>query len=148
MANERIGEPADPYEEEGLPATDNALPGKQITGDPQDDMVVPGDEPTAVDDYGTTAAEQLEGEPLDLRLSREEPEVLSAAGRPASADPESDDPYPVDPDERVGRIVQPDEGARADTEPDLVGTEVGTDGGGFSAEERAMHVEPETGAGA
>jgi len=61
---ERISEPADPYEEEGLPGTDNVLPGKQIAGDTQDFMVVPGDEPEAVNDWGTTALEESLGEPL------------------------------------------------------------------------------------
>ena len=39
----RIPDPVDPYEDAGLPATDDALPGKLITGDVQDDVVVPTD---------------------------------------------------------------------------------------------------------
>ena len=54
---------------------------------------------------------------------------------------DADNPYPVDREERVGRIVETDEGARADTEPDAVANDVGTDQGGFSAEERAMRIE-------
>jgi Family of unknown function (DUF5709) len=120
----RIPDPPSPFEDEGLPDLDSGLPGKRITGDPQDDMPVPGDEPVAVDDFGTTAAEQREGEPLDLRLAREEPDVI--AGDDAAA----------------GRIVEPDEGAGPDLEPDAVGLDVGTDGGGLSAEEQAVHIEP------
>jgi hypothetical protein len=142
---DRIGEPADPYEEEGLPSTDNVLPGKQIAGDTQDFMVVPGDAPEAVDDWGTTALEESLGEPLDRRLSREQPDVLADADRPASAEFDSDNPYPVDREEHVGRIVDLDEGAREDVDADMSGTDVGTDGGGFSAEERAMHIEHDTG---
>ena len=41
------------------------------------------DTPLAVDDYGTTAAEEAAGEPLDLRLSREEPDVLDQVEEPA-----------------------------------------------------------------
>ena len=43
----------------------------------------------------------------------------------------------------VGRIVEPDEGARTDAEKDTVASDRGTDGGGFTAEESAMHLEPE-----
>ena len=142
MTDARTPDPGDPYEDAGLPATDNALAGKQITGDPQDDIPLPGETAQGVDDYGTTASEQAEGEPLGLRATREEPDVLAAADEPASNDPRADQPYPTDPDERTGRLVQPDEGARDDAEPSEVAGDVGTDAGGFSAEERAMHVEP------
>jgi hypothetical protein len=138
----RIGEPSDPFEDEGLASPEPGLAGKRITGDPQDDFAVPGDNPTAVDDFGTTALEQQEGEPLDLRLAREEPDLLEQA---ATTGPDlsdnADNPYPADQEERVGRIVETDEGARTDTEPDLVGDDVGTDAGGFTAEERAMRIE-------
>jgi hypothetical protein len=142
---DRFSEPADPYEEQGLPATDNFLPGKEIAGDTQDFMVVPGEEPEAVDDWGTTALEETLGEPLDARLAREEPDVLAAADRPASAEFDSDNPYPLDREEHVGRLVDLDEGAREDVDPEMTGDDVGTDGGGFSAEERAMHIEYDAG---
>ena len=98
----RIGEPSDPFEDEGLASPEPGMAGKRITGDPQDDLPVPGDEPTAVDDFGTTAAEQQEGEPLDGRLSREEPDLLQrAAATPDLSDrevaigaPASDKPPP------------------------------------------------------
>ena len=140
----RIPDPADPFEEEGLASPDPEYGGKRITGDPQEEIAVPGDRPIAVDDFGTTAEEERAGEPLDRRLSREEPDLLErAATTPADESPDADQPYPVDREERVGRIVESDEGARSDTEPDAVAAEVGTDLGGFSAEERAMHIEPE-----
>jgi hypothetical protein len=139
----RIPDPADPFEEEGLASQEPGLAGKRITGDPQDDFAVPGDEPMAVDDYGTTAAEERAGEPLDLRLAREQPDLAARAEQPPDETPAADQPYPEDPEERVGRIVESDEGARADDEPDAVALDVGTDLGGFSAEERAMHIEPE-----
>lgn len=138
----RIPEPADPFEEEGLPGTDSILPGKIITGDDQDGMAAPGDRLYS-DSYGVTAAEQARGETIDAYLAAEEPDVLAELDSPADESEYADSPYPTDPDERVGRLVDADEGGRADTEPDSVGFDVGTDSGGFSAEERAMHLEPE-----
>lgn len=80
-------------------------------------------------DAGTTSAEQREGLSLDDRLRREEPDTPTTA-----------------PDEdRPGRIVSPDEGVREDVEKDAVASDVGAgdDAGGWSPEERAMHLEPE-----
>ncbi len=139
----RIGEPSDPFEDEGQASAEPGLAGKRITGDPQDDMAVAGDQPLAVEDYGTTALEESLDEPLDDRLAREEPELLDTAP-PVVSDYEGiDNPYPADREEQVGRIVQPDEGVREDTEADAVAIDVGTDQGGLTAEERAMHIEPE-----
>jgi hypothetical protein len=139
----RFPEPADPFEEQGLASADPELTGKRMTGDDQDDPVVPAENPVAVDDFGTTAAEEAAGEPLDLRLSREEPEVGDVAGAATDSSDGAADPYPADADERAGRLVAPDEGAHTDAETDEVATSVGTDQGGFTEEERAMHIEPE-----
>jgi len=139
----RIGEPSDPFEDEGQASAEPGLAGKRITGDPQEDMPVAGDRPLAVDDFGTTALEESMGEPLDGRLAREEPELLETAP-PVISDREGiDNPYPADREEQVGRIVETDEGARGDYEADAVAIDVGTDQGGFTAEERAMHIERE-----
>ena len=43
-------------------------------------------------------------------------------------------------DERAGRLVAPDEGAHADTDPEADAEDVGIDGAGSSAEEAAVHV--------
>jgi len=137
----RIGDPSDPFEDEGLASPDPGLAGQRITGDPQDDLPLPGESPVAVHEFGTTVAEQQEGEPLGLRLSREEPDLLEQADAAPDLSDGADNPYPVDREERVGRIVETDEGAREDTEPDAVAVDVGTDQGGFSAEERAMRIE-------
>jgi hypothetical protein len=140
----RIPDPADPFEEEGQASQEPGLAGKRITGDPQDDMPVAADRPVAVTDYGTTAAEESVDEPLDRRLSREEPDLLDRAKTtPADESEDADQPYPVDPEERVGRIVETDEGVRSDDEASAVANDVGTDQGGFTAEERAMHIERE-----
>ena len=128
-------EPSDPYEDAGLPATDDALPGKLITGDVQDDVVVPNERATYVNSYGTTDLEAELGEPLGRKLSEEEPDVLSHLD-----DPWSDAPDDLGP---AGRLVAEDEGAHSDDDADLYADDRGTDSGGFSAEESAMHVEPD-----
>lgn len=43
---------------------------------------VPGREPQALDEHGLTAREQRQGESLDERLAREEPDVGSAGAPP------------------------------------------------------------------
>ena len=139
----RIPDPADPFEEEGLASPDPEYAAKRITGDPQEEIAVPAEQPIAVTDYGTTQAEEATEEPLDQRLAREEPDMAERAGVDADESPDADQPYPEDPEERVGRIVETDEGARADDEATAVAHDVGTDKGGFSAEERAMHVVPD-----
>jgi len=137
----RIPDPADPFEEEGLASPDPDDGGKRITGDVQEEIAVPAETPVAVNDFGTTAAEEVAGESLDGRLSREVPE--RSADTPADESADADQPYPEERDQRAGRIVETDEGARSDDEPDAVALDVGTDRGGFSAEERAMHIEPD-----
>ena len=142
----RVPDPAEPFEDAGLPATDESIPGKLITGDVQDDVIVPTDHPTYVNAYGTTDLEQELGEPLGDRLSHELPDVLDELDKPWTDNSDADgNPYPSDPEERVGRLVEDDEGAHEDVDADLYAQDVGTDQGGFSAEERAMHIEPDTG---
>jgi hypothetical protein len=46
-------------------------------------------------------------------------------------------------EERAGRLVEPNEGIGPDVESDLVGMDVGIDGGAASAEEAAVHIVPE-----
>src|SRR3954452_5331649 len=105
-------DPADPYEDAALPPTDEALPGKLITGDVQDDVVVPTDRPTYVNAYGTTDLEAELGEPLSSRLAHEEPEFTEA---------DIDESY-ADDDAAVGRLVAEDEGAHSDEDGDLFAT--------------------------
>lgn len=69
--------------------------------------------------------------------------MLDEAAVPADESAGTDTPFDERAGQGVGRIVEPDEGARSDTDKELVGTDVGVDHGGFSAEEAAMHVEPE-----
>jgi hypothetical protein len=143
-------------------ANDDIDSGSGRIADGEDQMALPGDRedgPIALDEFGVTADEQLAGQDLDSRLAREEPEV-SEAGLPSTRfqDSESESPDPqtdsqvsmydrpgLDPlsEDRVGRLVQPDEGSYRDTEKDVIGYDAGAAGGGASAEEAAIHQIPE-----
>jgi hypothetical protein len=54
--------------------------GAEATDDEKLDGEYPPDRPLAVEDYGTTGAEQRIEEPLTERVAREEPDDLGAAG--------------------------------------------------------------------
>lgn len=112
------------FEEEGIPDPGDLTPEQEATGQLDLTTEPPHDSPLAVEGWGTTPAEQRDGEPLSGRLARELP-----------------DTYPSEPPQEVGRLVQPDEGAHTDTEADLVATDSG-DTAGLSAEEAALHLEP------
>ncbi len=134
-----MGEPGrDPessLEDEGIPDLQDGTPQQQWASDPQQ-QPVPGDEPMAVDEYGTTAEEQREPESLDGRLAREEADAAEPAEATQAA-------APGEVAEPAVRVVEPDEGGAPDTEKDMIADDVGPDAGGYSAEERAMHVEPD-----
>ena len=104
----------DELEAEGIPALDDAV-------NDDEGMAPPRDHPTAVDDYGTTAAEQRVPEPLSDFVERERPDVFRADG------------------DRVGRLVAPDAGSGEDDEATEVAMETDDDVG-ESAEEAAMHI--------
>lgn len=139
----RIPEKPSEAEAEGIPDAGLSDPGQLASGDTEATMEPPHDTAFAVEDFGTTAAELHDGEPLDGRLAREEPDVMAAVGEPADESQGADTPFDERAGQGVGRLVEPDEGARTDTEADLIATDAGTDLGGYSAEEAAMHLEPE-----
>jgi hypothetical protein len=139
----RIPEPPSEMEAEGIPDPGFAPENELVTGQAEGTMEPPHDTPLAADDFGTTAREVHDGESLTGRLDREEPDVLSAVDTPADESQGADTPFDERAGQGVGRLVEPDEGARTDTEADLVAQDVGTDLGGYTAEEAAMHVEPE-----
>ena len=139
----RIPENPSEAEAEGIPDPGFSDPSQIIAGDTEATIEPPHDTAIAVDEWGTTAAEQAEGEPLDARLAREEDDVLAAVDQPADETKGADTPFDERAGQGVGRLVETDEGARTDTEADLVAGDVGTDLGGYSAEESAMHLEPE-----
>lgn len=139
----RIPEKPSEHEAEGQPDPGYAEPGQLETGDAEATTEPSRDVAIAVEEFGTTAGEQAEGEPLDGRLSREEPEVLAQADVGADEREGADTPFDERAGQGVGRLVESDEGARSDTEAEMVATDVGTDLGGYSAEEAALHIEPE-----
>lgn len=139
----RVPEKPSDAEAEGIPDPGFANPGQLEAGSSEAVLEPPHDAPLAADEFGSTAAEQRDGESLDGRLAREEEDVLSAVTRAPDERAGSDTPFAERSGQGVGRIVQPDEGARSDTEADMVAVDAGTDLGGYTAEEAAMHLEPE-----
>jgi hypothetical protein len=103
-------DPHSRFEDEGIPDLQDGTPQQEWAVDPQE-APLPADHPVAVDDFGTTVEEQIEGEPLDLRVDREVPEqqaMFGGAGEPVAEparkgrpDP-SDDLDAVSPDSGLG----------------------------------------------
>jgi hypothetical protein len=127
---------------------DDAYPENEGQPEPQE-PALPGDQLLGADAYGTTVGEQIAGEPFDVKLAREEPDVTGeVAGRVADDEFGSgeDISYDEDGGRLAGRLVAPDEGAHTDTEASMVATEVNPPASGVlsydaSPEEQAMHVE-------
>lgn len=149
-----------------LVETQESLRDEDPEAMPMDRDTEVGDRPLGAERFGTTSAEQAAGESLDQRLAQEVPDVgehdpvddivaadpatfaadavdaeLTDEGVLDDAYGDSTDVTEADGGLGVGRLVEPDEGVRTDTEKDVVATDVGRDGGGVSAEEAAMHVE-------
>lgn len=117
---------------------DNALDEKQ-TDEILDEGYSPPEKPLAVDDEGITASEQHEGETLDDRLRREEPDVTAPPGdglgdQPGEAGEPLDEEWAGEA--RAGRIVK-DDYVASDT---AIARDVGIDGGAAGAEEAAVHI--------
>jgi hypothetical protein len=130
----------DELEDDGTLDASDTLEGNP-GDDPLDTGIAPPDRWSAGEGFGTTLAEERQGESLDQLLAEEEPEP----------DPYAQDDLPPDDslrdddqEPRAGRLVAEDEGAHSDAEPDLVARDVGIDGGAATAEEAAVHVEDDT----
>ncbi len=110
-------DPRSRFEDEGIPDLQDGTPEQRWAVDPQE-AALPGDEPVAMDDFGTTGAEQREGESLDGRLNREVPEeqALFAAG-PEDDELEDEEPLGDSLEEPDENELTPDGGL--DTDPDL-----------------------------
>ena len=114
--------------------------------DPLDTGIEPADKWSPPERFGTTLAEERSGESLDQLLAEEQPEADPYADPDPAAESDlpREGPEPYDEQQpRAGRLVQEDEGAHPDTEPDLVAEDVGIDAGAASAEEAAVHVTDE-----
>ncbi len=139
-------------DDEDQPGAEDGLDDRGLV-DPLDEGYSPPEKARAVESFGTTFEEARQGESLDQRIAQEEPDPNLAFDDPlADRDDARDDPDAEDDaddgfvgddevgDARAGRLVDPDEGVREDTEKDLVGRDVGIDGAAASAEEAAVHV--------
>ena len=102
-----------------------------------DEGYSPPDRIPASHRYGFTATEEHDGETLDQRLEQEEPDVTGSD----EYDENAEWPDDMEPDQRAGRLVAPDEGMYEDEDQAPLAYDVGIDGAGASAEEAAMHVE-------
>lgn len=112
-----------------------------------------------LDDVGYTGADPVQGAEGDLPAAGDVP-VDFDAGVNDDLPEHTDVPdvVPVGADElaeltddtgllpseadAIGRLVQPDEGAHGDVEGTEIAVDAGAAGGGLSAEEAAMHLEP------
>ncbi|SHM93768.1 DUF5709 domain-containing protein [Cryptosporangium aurantiacum] len=127
----------DGVEDDGVLDPADSLDSDDLRSDVLDRGVDAGDRYRASDRFGTTAAEQARGESLDQLLAEEEPDVS------ADFDDEDED-APADlgssPQQRAGRLVEPDEGAHEDEDAEAYAIDAGIDGAGASAEEAAIHL--------
>ncbi|MER6562504.1 DUF5709 domain-containing protein [Streptomyces sp. NPDC001027] len=129
-------------QEDGAPLDLQDAVDERTYDDALDEGYSPPEKPLGVTRYGTTAAEQHDGESLDRRLAQEVPDVSAPAGD-GVGDLPGGEGEPVDPeagDRRAGRLVAPDEGAHPDAVKEEIAEDVGIDGGAASAEEAAVHI--------
>ncbi|MFF3954975.1 DUF5709 domain-containing protein [Streptomyces sp. NPDC001890] len=117
---------------------EDTLDNRGLT-DALDEGYSPPERPWAVEDRGTTAAEQHDGETLDGRLARELPDSSDLVGDGLGDLPGGDGELW---DKEVGTVRAGRLTRQLDIdEPDtMAGEDVGIDGAGASAEEAAMHV--------
>lgn len=124
---------------------DDAAPERDRLVDPEE-PALPGDRYLGVEAVGTTVEEEIEGESLDQKMARELPDTIADPrdDRPREAEgfvDESGDPDLLEAgDVYAGRLVEPDEGAHGDTEPDAIGSAYLRGETDASPEELAMHI--------
>src|SRR3954452_12279060 len=132
----------DPEEASGVLEPEDTLDGPAGVRDVLDTGWSPAERPWAVDDWGTTEAEEAAGESLDGRLARELPEGAAAEGDGLGDASDTDGELLDDEvgDERAGRLSDSEGGGLSDTDDELYAEDEGIDGAGASAEEAAVHV--------
>jgi hypothetical protein len=108
-------------------------------GDPLDVGYEPADRWSGANRFGTTPAEEAQGESLDQRLSEEEPD-FGADEDDTDTDEDELTRRGYDEDPRTGRLVAEDEGLGPDEDDQAFGEDVGIDYGAASAEEAAVHT--------
>ncbi|WP_069174059.1 DUF5709 domain-containing protein [Streptomyces griseus] len=120
---------------------ENAL-GERDLDDQMEEGYSPPERPLGVDKYGTTGAEEREGESLDQRLAQEvtEPQPSEGDGIGDLAQGEGEPQEDIAGDVRAGRLTASDDAGR---HTDVFAEDVGVDGGAASAEEAAVHIADE-----
>ena len=114
--------------------------------DPLDEGYSPNERPLGVDEWGTTARENEEGESLDGRLARELPDISADDEDDGLGDSSDTDGELLDDevgDRRSGRLVSESyvaDDENGDQPAELFAADVGVDGAGASAEEAAVHL--------
>src|SRR5829696_3754247 len=112
----------DPEEASGVLEPEDTLDGTPGVRDVLDTGWSPPERPWAVDDWGTTEAEESAGESLDGRLARELPDDVGNGG------------------DGLGDSSDADGGGADDSDDELFAWDRGIDGAGASAEEAAVHI--------
>ena len=132
----------DPEEASGLLEASDTLEDPRGVRDVLDTGWSPPERPGAVDDGGTTEAEESAGESLDGRLARELPDGVPDEGDGLGDSSDTDGELIDDEvgDDRAGRLVDSDDGGAGDTDDELWARDAGIDGAAASAEEAAVHV--------
>jgi hypothetical protein len=96
MDDRDLVRPAPDLADDGIPATEEVRYEVLRTGDPGVGQMPVPDRPWGAEEWGTTDFEQLEGEPLDGRLRRENPDrerLTSAGGRLYEAGADGDERF-------------------------------------------------------
>ncbi len=137
----------DPEEASGLAEAEDTLEDPRGVRDVLDTGWSPPERPWAVNDWGTTEAEESAGESLDGRLARELPDGAVDDGDGLGDASDTDGELLDDEvgDRRAGRLVDADDGGTTDTDAELYARDAGIDGAAASAEEAAVHVVREPG---
>jgi uncharacterized protein DUF5709 len=132
----------DPEEASGVLEPEDSLEGSPGVRDVLDTGWSPAERPWAVDDWGTTDAEEAAGESLDGRLARELPDEVEDDGDGLGDSSDTDGELLDDEvgDVRAGRLVDADDGEDGDSDDELWARDEGIDGAAASAEEAAVHI--------
>ena len=132
----------DPEEASGVLEPEDTLDGNPGVRDVLDTGWSPAERPWAVDDWGTTGAEEAAGESLDGRLRRELPDGVVDEGDGLGDTSDTDGELRDDEvgDERAGRLVNANDGGSSDTDDEMWARDEGIDGAAASAEEAAVHI--------
>ena len=127
-------------EDDGVLEPADSLASDQLDADVLDTGVDAATSWAGATRFGTTLAEEQQGEGLDRLLAQEEPDVPPDGDWTDEDDPNDDGRVALP---RAGRLVAADEGAHGDDDADLFAVDAGIDGGAASAEEAAVHITDE-----